>query len=300
MSTSQLIDMSKLPAPAVVQVPDFEAVLVNLKADLVAAYPPAAPVIELESEPLTKWLERTAYQIVVERSARNDSAHAVMLAYAQGSDLDQLAAFYDVQRLVITPADPAAVPPVEEVMESDDDFRARIQLAPRGYSVAGPVGAYIFHAKSADGQVLDAYPVSPTPAQVVVSVLARDGEGVPTQALLDKVYAALTAHDVRPLTDEVLVQPAGIVHYQIAATVYMLPGPDASSVMAEIQTRAEQYAAAMHRIGRLPTLSGIYAALHIDGVARVVLHSPAADVAVSNTQASYCTAIDLAFGGVID
>lgn len=300
MSTSQLIDMSKLPAPAVVQVPDFEAVLADLKADLVAAYPPAASVIELESEPLTKWLERTAYQIVVERSARNDSAHAVMLAYAQGSDLDQLAAFYDVQRLVITPADPAAVPPVEEVMESDDDFRARIQLAPRGYSVAGPVGAYIFHAKSADGQVLDAYPVSPKPGQVVVSVLARDGEGVPTQALLDKVYAALTAQDVRPLTDEVLVQPAGIVHYQIAATVYMLPGPDASSVMAEIQTRAEQYAAAMHRIGRLPTLSGIYAALHIDGVARVVLHSPAADVAVSNTQASYCTAIDLAFGGVID
>lgn len=305
MSNAQIIDMSKLPAPQVVVVPDLEALIAELKADLIAAMPDAsrADVTEalgLESEPLTKWVERLAYQLVVERSARNDSVHAVMLAYAKKSDLDQLAAFFGVQRLVVKPAVPDAIPPIEAVMESDEEFRARIQMAPRGYSVAGPAGAYVYHARSADGNVLDAAATSPTPGTVVVSVLSRDGNGVPGQALLDKVAAAVNAEDVRPLTDEVIVQPAGIVNYQIVGKVYTLPGPDSSSVLATSLQRVRDYADSMHRIGRRPTLSGIYAALHIEGVARVELTSPAADVAVGSTQASWCTAIDVTYGGTID
>lgn len=305
MSNAQIIDMSKLPAPAVVAVPDFETILATLKADMVDAMPLAqradiAATLQLESEPLTKWLQRLAFQLMVERSDRNDSAHAVMLAYARGSDLDQLAAFFGVQRLTIQAADPTTLPPTEAVMEEDDAFRERIQMAPRGYSVAGPVGAYVFHAKTASGQVLDAAATSPAPGTVIVSVLARQGSGVPDQTLLDTVAAAVNAEDVRPLTDEVIVQAAGIVPYQITGQLYTLPGPDSSSVLATAQQRITDYAEAMHRIGRMPTLSGIYAALHIDGVARVELTSPAADVVVGGTQASWCTAIDITYGGTID
>lgn len=305
MSNAQIIDMSKLPAPAVVAVPDFETILTTLKADMVAAMPQdqradIAATLELESEPLTKWLQRLAFQLMAERSNRNDSAHAVMLAYARGSDLDQLAAFFGVQRLTIQAADPSTLPPTEAVMEGDEAFRERIQMAPRGYSVAGPVGAYVFHAKSASGQVLDAAATSPAPGTVIVSVLARQGSGVPDRALLDIVGAAVNAEDVRPLTDEVIVQAAGIVPYQITGKLYTLPGPDSSSVLATAQQRATAYAASMHRLGRRPTLSGIYAALHIEGVERVELVSPAADVAVGATQASWCTAIDLSLGGLVD
>ncbi|WP_043006551.1 baseplate assembly protein [Comamonas testosteroni] len=304
MSNAQIIDMSKLPAPDVVVVPEFEAILSALKADLVAAMPAdlrpdVTDTLALESEPLTKWLERLAYLLVVERSDRNDSAHAVMLAYAGGSDLDQLGAFFGVVRLVITPANPAAIPPIAAELEDDDTFRARIQLAPRGYSVAGPVGAYVFHAKTADGQVLDAAATSPTPGRVVVSVLSRVGNGVPSQALLDTVAAAVNADDIRPLTDEVIVQAAGIVNYQITGKIYTLPGPDSSSVLTTAQQRIAAYAESMHRIGRRPTLSGIYAALHIEGVDRVELTSPAADVAVGETQASWCTAINVTHGGIV-
>lgn len=304
MSNAQIIDMSKLPAPQVVQVPDFEVILSALKDDLLQAMPVEArasiqQTLALESEPLTIWLQRLAYQLVSERSNRNDSAHAVMLAYAMGSDLDQLAAFYGIGRLTITPADPAAVPPVPAAMERDDDFRARIQLAPQGFSVAGPVGAYVHHAKSADGQVLDAAATSPSPGTVVVTVLSRVGDGVPSQQLLDTVLAAVNADDVRPLTDEVLVQAAGIVNYQIQASLYTLPGPDSSSVINEARTRAQAYATDMHRLGRSPTLSGIYAALHIEGVERVQLLQPAADVAVTATQASWCTEVNVTHGGII-
>lgn len=304
MSNAQIIDMSKLPAPDVVVVPEFEAILSALKADLLAALPAdlrpdISDTLALESEPLTKWLERLAYQLVVERSDRNDSAHAIMLAYARGGDLDQLGAFFGVVRLVITPANPAAVPPVAAVLEDDDTFRARIQLAPRGYSVAGPVGAYVFHAKTADGQVLDAAATSPTPGRVIVSVLSRAGSGTPSQTLLNTVAAAVNADDIRPLTDEVIVQAAGIVNYQITGRVFTLPGPDSSSVLATALQRVAAYAESMHRIGRRPTLSGIYAALHIEGVDRVELTSPAADVAVGETQASWCTAINVTHGGIV-
>lgn len=304
MSNAQIIDMSKLPAPAVVSVPEFETILATLKADMIAAYPQTrqaeiASTLQMESEPLTKWLERLAFQLMVERSARNDSAHAVMLAYAQGSDLDHLGAFYGVQRLTIQAADPGALPPTPAVMESDDALRERIQMAPSGYSVAGPVGAYVFHAKSASGQVLDAAATSPTPGTVIVSVLSRQGSGVPDQALLDTVAAAVNADDVRPLTDEVIVQAAGIVPYQIVGQLYTLPGPDSSSVLATAQQRITAYAESMHRMGRMPTISGIHAALHIDGVARVELTSPAADVSVSGTQASWCTAINVGYGGTV-
>lgn len=39
-----------------------------------------------------------------------------MVAYANGSDLDQLGANNNVQRLIITLADPDAIPPVAALM----------------------------------------------------------------------------------------------------------------------------------------------------------------------------------------
>lgn len=300
MSNAQLIDMSKLPPPTVVQPLDFETIFAGLKSDLIAAYPAAAGVLELESEPLTIWLQRTAYEVLLLRSRMNDAARAVMLAYATDKDLDHLGAFFGVERLVITPADPSAIPPVEAVMESDEALRERIQLSPQGYTTAGPVGAYVYHARSASGQVLDASATSPSPGQVLVSVLSSTGDGTASAELLATVGAALSAEDVRPITDEVIVQSATIVRYRIKATVYTLYGPDSSTVLSTIDQRIHAYAAAQHRIGRQPTLSGIYAALHIDGVQRVVLESPAADVAIGPTEASWCEEISITYGGTGD
>ena len=94
-----------------------------------------------------------------------------------GSDLDQLAANYNVKRLTVTPADNDAVPPVAAVMESDEALRLRVPAAFEGLSVAGPTAAYEFHAQSADGRVADASATSPAPAEVVLTVLSREGDG---------------------------------------------------------------------------------------------------------------------------
>lgn len=97
------------------------------------------------------------------RQRVNDATRATMLAYASGTDLDNRAADYDVQRLLITPADPDAIPPVEAVWESDERLRYRCQMALEGLSVAGSRGAYVFHALSASPLVGDVAVDSPQP-----------------------------------------------------------------------------------------------------------------------------------------
>ena len=96
----------------------------------------------------------------------NEAARAVMVAYSVGSDLDQLAANFNVERLTITPEDDSVVPPVPAVMESDADLRVRTPQAFEGLSVAGPTAAYEFFGLSADGRVADVSAVSPTPGPI--------------------------------------------------------------------------------------------------------------------------------------
>ncbi|MRT52098.1 baseplate assembly protein, partial [Xylella fastidiosa subsp. multiplex] len=71
-----------------------------------------------------------------------------------------------------------------------------IVLAPEGYSVAGPEGAYIYHAISAHADVLDVSATSPTPGDVIITVLSRSANGQPSQDVLDAVMAAVNQESV--------------------------------------------------------------------------------------------------------
>lgn len=298
---ASLIDLSQLPPPDVVEALDFETIFAARKARLISLYPPEkreeiSAVLELESEPLVLCLQENAYRELVLRQRINEAAQAVMLAYAKGADLEQIAALFELKRLEVKPADPVAGTPA--VMEEDADLRMRIQLAPQSFSVAGPEGAYRSHALNTDGRVLDASATSPQPCEVLVTVLSREGDGTAPQDLLDKVAAGLRSDDVRPLTDLVTVQSARILPYQVAATIYTFPGPDSGVVLELARKRLAVYVEGCHRLGREVAVSGLHAALHVDGVERVELHEPAGNVAADLTQAPFCTAINVLHGGI--
>ncbi|AST70481.1 baseplate assembly protein [Kosakonia cowanii] len=297
-----IIDLSQLPAPDVVEALDYERILDERKTTLVSLFPAdqqeaIARTLALESEPLTKFLEENAYREVVWRQRVNEAARAVMLAYASGGDLDVLGANYNVPRLIITPADNTAIPPIAAILETDSDFRLRIQQALEGLSVAGSVGAYEFHGRSADGRVADISVVSPAPACVTITVLSRDGNGEASSDLLTMVRNALSAEDVRPVADRVTVQSASIVDYQIRASLFLYPGPEREPVRAAAAAKLRTYITAQHRLGRDIRKSAIYAALHVEGVQRVELASPAADIVLDKTQASYCSDFNIEIGG---
>ena len=202
-----MIDLSQLPAPEVVEPLDFEGIYQDLLATFRSLMGDGwtAP---LESDPVVKLLELCAYREVQLRARINDAARSVLLAYAVGADLEQLAANVNVSRLLVSPGDSEASPPVDPVYENDASLRARVQRAFEGLSVAGPRAAYVFHALSADGRVADASAESPAPAEVVVTVLSREGDGSASADLLDTVSAALSSEEVRPVADRLTVQGA--------------------------------------------------------------------------------------------
>jgi len=293
VSTFTAVDLSRLPLPDVFEQLDFEQLLAQRVADFKRFMPQYDALVE--SDPVYKVLQASAYREMVLREQFNQRAKGLFLAYAQRADLDNLAAPFGVTRKQLTPPDIEAG--TAAVFETDTEFRRRIQLAPEGLSVAGPEGAYIFHTLSADTAVLDASATSSTPGEVVVTVLGRDGDGTPSDALLAIVDAVLQDDQVRPLTDFVRVVGAQILPYGVEADLYTFDGPDAAVVIAEARRRLDAFMADSHRLGRDVAVSAIYAQLHAEGVQRVVLHAPVADLAVGRHQAAYCTGVKLSHRG---
>ncbi|MFN1128416.1 baseplate assembly protein [Lelliottia nimipressuralis] len=297
-----IVDLSQLAAPDVVEELNYEILLAERKATLISLYPEdqqeaIARTLTLESEPIVKLLQENAYREVIWRQHVNEAARAVMLAYAAGNDLDNIGANYNVTRLVITPGDESSLPPTPVVMEADTDYRLRIQQAFEGMSVAGSTGAYQFHGRSADGRVADISVISPEPANVTISVLSRENNGVASEELLAVIRNALNDEDVRPVADRVTVQSANIIDYKVDASLFLYPGPESEPVLSAAKAKLKSYISAQHRLGRDIRKSAIYAALHVEGVQRVELAAPLADIVLNSTQASWCSEYSVTIGG---
>jgi phage-related baseplate assembly protein len=284
------IDLSQLPPPEIIEPLDYETLFIQRKAALIALYPvdqqaEIAATLALESEPLTLLLQENAYRELLLRQRINEAARAGMLAFAVGTDLDHLAANFGVKRLPMTPGDPQAQPPLAPTWESDARLRERTQLAFQGLSTAGPRGAYLYHARAADGRITDASVISPRPAEVVVTVLATPFDA----ALLSLVERALNAETVRPIGDRLTVQAAHLVPYRIEARLHLTEGPAAEPILPAARERLSDYIQAQHRLGRDIRRSAIFAVLHGEGVEQVELFSPAEDIILNETQAGHCT-----------
>ncbi|HDR2588157.1 TPA: baseplate J/gp47 family protein [Enterobacter ludwigii] len=293
---SGAIDLSQLPPPVVVEQLDFDTTLNERREEFVSMFPPQMQdtvrrTLALPSDPGEKLLEFSVYLENLMRQRVNEASQANMLAYAISSDLDNLAANYNVERQVITPEDNTTTPPTPAVMESDDSLRLRTQSAMETLSVAGPTAAYEAFARAADGRVADAKAISPSPACVTVSVLSTLGDGTADSTLLDVVAAALNDENVRPVADRLTVQSAEIVPYLIDAVLMMEDSPQAGMIRQAAQDRATTYAVSQYRIGRTVYRAKIIGVLNSEGVDNIILNSPESDIPVSDTQASWCTSV---------
>lgn len=302
-----MIDLTQLPAPAVIEELDFETIYANKLARFQSLYPDYSAA--LESDPVVKLLELAAYDEMMLRARINDAARATMLAYATGTDLDHRAADYGVGRLLITRADPDASPPVDAVYEDDDRLRLRTQMAMEGTTVAGSRGAYLFHALSASADVADAYidsrgvgPLradSPAPGEIRIYVLDRRGSGVPDQALLDIVGTALSAETVRPLNDTVTAVAGVPDAFTVSALLEFEDGGEAlSGGLDAAGQRVDALIANAKRLGTGQAPSGLpisafIAALKVPGVHDVRLLSPIRTIAQGVGEFPQCTSIEL-------
>ena len=324
IASSPAVDLSALAGPTVVGQPSFEERLAGKLATLLARYPAFSALVE--SDPAMKLLEADSYDELVLAQAFNDAARGMLLAYAAGANLDQLGALYDLARLTISPAAGSDA----AVMESDDAFRRRIQLAPHAFSVAGPEQAYRFHALSAHGDVADATAVSPEPddiktlvlqvltdndadpalvaamtdaldqadwpGDVAVTVLAASGDGTPSAEVVAAVDTVLQG-SVRPLTDHVIVQPVETVDFEVEAKLYVFAGPDQTLILQTAQEALAKHLLNLRKIGRDVSRSALIAALHVGNVQRVDLVKPSVDCPITDGQVGNPTSVSVSIAG---
>lgn len=291
-AASTPVDLSRLPAPDLVEQLTFDAIVALLVDAIRERWPDFDAV--LDSDPIMLILQVLAYREMHLRADFNDRGRQLLLAFAAGANLDHLGALMALPRLVVTPADPLTG--TAAVMEGDDAFRQRIVLAPESFSVAGPSLAYVAFARRADGDVADASIVSPAPGEVVVTVLSATGNGAAPPALLAKVRDIVDDKEVRPLTDAVTVQSATIIDFAIDACVWTFSGPDAGLVLDTGRAQLDAYIADSRLLGRAIRESGIKGALQVAGVERVELPGWV-DIVPDATRAAHCTGITVTHAG---
>lgn len=274
-------DLSLLPAPGVIEELKYESILSRQRAKFMevwevvrAANPgtllPAYDVQLLETDPAMIGNEAETYRETVLRARINDAAKANLLAFATGTDLDHLAAFYDVFRMA---------------GENDDRLVTRVILAIQGRSPGGTEERYKFIAMSADISVADAFVYTAGRSPLInVAIYSNAADGVASPSLLSKVNAALQAPGVRMVNDTIVVASAVRKVVDIEADYWLLPTASADlSAAAEDNLRTSWLA--IRNLGRDLTTTWWTSKLMVSGMQNIVPISPAADVIANPAEA---------------
>lgn len=316
-----------LAEPAVVQSPGFEAWLVEFKQiviDTVAASDPALAeqvreTLANEAEVSTKIVEACVTVLGNYVRRDNELAKQQLAWWAVDSNLDAKVADLGLERQEIDPGDPEASPPVPPTHEDDAHLRLRYYLAPHApaagsrmhyrhegltlggrarVSVNAPragtvVVTYELNDDGFAAQVKDVTGRRTAPGEVMVTVLARDGDGTPSAALLDAARAHFSREDVCPETDSVTVQAAEIVRYRVKAVAYVNSGPDPALTHETSQANVQRYAAEHHNLEDRIDRTWLDYELHAAGAVQVEVIEPSEAIICGAHQAPYCEGIDI-------
>jgi len=240
----------------------------------------------LETDPAMITIQAAAYRDMMRRLEIDDAVAATYLGSATKAMLDQRAADYGVLRRIVQFADPALGIP--EIIEDDESVRLRARLAWEALSVAGPAGAYVFHALDAHEGVFDALAIGPetgfvSPGEVLVVVQSRTNNGVPTDNMLDVIADRLDAfavvyangssvvrpvrnhQSVRPLGAKVTVFGAKPLVYTTTATLFVSAYGDAEALRLAALAQLQAYQERTRRIWQRVSKEGRQAALSLVG-----------------------------------
>ena len=274
-----LSDLASLPTPAVIETLSFETIFSELQTEFQSRYPDYSAL--LASDPAIKLLEVAAYREVLLRNRINAAAKASLLAFATGSDLDHLAAFYGVTRLTD---------------ETDEALRLRTRQRIIGFANAGGAAHYRYWALSASPEVADVEVDSPEPGRVRISVLAKGEEQTVSNAVLNAVRAVVLRDDIRVLTDTVEVVAAELMPVTVHARLWLYPDAPLET-LAAIQAVFTSTLAAYAGLGWDLTRSWIVGQLQRAGVHKVELLFPTTDIRVAANQAVRLASLNLEFAG---
>lgn len=264
-------DVSRLPASAATTTIRFYLSQAQTSSQLI----PAGTRITTEDENVTFETEEDIYipagALSVDSSAKCQTTGEAGNGYTAGqiSQLVDVFPWYDHCENITTSAGGS-----DE--ESDADLYERMRESEDTYSTAGPMGGYVYFAKTANPSIIDAVANSPTPGVVNIYTLLEGGK-LPTQEILDAVLEKVTPDKVRPLTDYVHSLAPEPVPYSIDLTYYIPSGSDvsAATIEAAVDAAIEEYKTWQSaKIGRDINPSKLYELLMAAGVKRLEVRAP--------------------------
>ena len=225
----------------------------------------------------------------------NKAAHSVVLAVAENEELDQIAAFYGIKRLMLNDAIGEEAHPNSNTMESDERLRLRSKLSVEALTQAGCEEAYLFHALSASPHVKD------------ISILSDDlhAEKIKIVVLTDKGKGDGSAGDgdilvnvkkriaqVQSVTDRIVVHAAKIVDYAIHAELKVERNVDTDNLIKSAKNDLSALVGSNHRLGKNIMRAEYFSVLYKPGVEFVRLLEPESDIAIGNDCAPYNAIMD--------
>jgi len=269
---SSAIDLTSLPTPQVIGEVSYNTIvsrqLAQFQAEwdaLRATYPDLPPydVSMLETDPVVIINQSESYRELLLLARINEAARARLLAFAFGSDLDQLAVFYDVVRLF---------------GEDDARLKLRVILAIQGRSTGGPKERYKSVVMNADLRVesVEVYRVGRSPL-INVAVYSTEPNGVASADLLAVVTAALVDENVQLANDEFVVASAVRTVVNLAFDIWLLPDADEATVTRAVTALQDAWASEQ-TLGRDLTVAWWTSKLMISGVHKVAATAPVDDV----------------------
>lgn len=185
--------------------------------------------------------------------------------------------------------------------ESDTAYYNRMRESEESYTTAGPRGSYKYHGKTVSALISDISAESTEDGVADIRVMLYGGE-LPDKELIDKVQQYLSADDIRPMTDKVIVSAPTTVSFNINATYYIASDKESSTqeIKAAVENATENYILwQTQKMGRDINPSYFNAMLMESGIKRVEITSPVFTQVPKGSVAVIGTS-NVTFGGVED
>lgn len=186
-------------------------------------------------------------------------------------------------------------------IEGDDSLANRVYIAPSKYSVAGPEEAYRYWISAFNSSISDVYLSSPEAGRVLVEFILEGGE-LPNEAMIRSLADYLADENIRPLTDEVVVQLPATVSFSVDVEYWINKSDTskAATIQAAVEQAVTDYITWQHeKIGRDINPSKLISLMEAAGAKRIVVNAPAYTVipAASIGRSSGST---ITYGGIED
>lgn len=185
--------------------------------------------------------------------------------------------------------------------ETDADYYNRMRESEESYTTAGSKGSYIYHTKSVSTDISDVSAESPSPGVVDIRVMLQGGE-LPKEELLKKIENHLSADDIRPLTDQVVVKAPDTVTYDIDIKYFVSKEKEASTneIKQAVALAVENYILwQSSKMGRDVNPSYFNAMLMEAGIKRVEITAPVF-TPIPNGSIAVIGEESVSFGGMED